>query len=176
TRMITPVPGVIWGIPDESTAKGATMKNLIFALMLVYSGAVLAADNPDWAYPLTPPPPQLDAVTLKSVPGSTKQYTQAQIDDIFNPPDWYPSEHPPMPQIVATGGTRPRTACAQCHLPSGDGHPESANIAGLPANYIVRQLLAFKNGDRKGGRATVMLANSKSLSGNIKRDYKVFGA
>ena len=151
------------------------MKNLILALMFLYSGAVLAADNPDWAYPITPPPSQLDAVTLKSVPGSTKQYTQAQIDDIFNPPDWYPSEHPPMPQIVTTGGTRPRTACAQCHLPSGDGHPESANIAGLPANYIVRQLLAFKNGDRKGGRATVMLANSKLLSDEEMKsaaDYK----
>ena len=37
------------------------MKNLISALMFVYSGAVLAADNPDWAYPVTPPPPQLDA-------------------------------------------------------------------------------------------------------------------
>ena len=29
----------------------------------------------------------LDSVTLKSLPGSTKQYTQAQIDDPFNPPD-----------------------------------------------------------------------------------------
>ena len=37
------------------------MKNMILALMFVYSGAVLAADNPDWAYPVTPPPPQLDA-------------------------------------------------------------------------------------------------------------------
>ena len=140
------------------------MKNLILALMFVYSGAVLAADNPEWAYPVTPPLESKDNVIMKSVPGSMKQYTQAQIDDIFNPPDWYPSEHPPMPQIVTTGGTRPRTACALCHLPSGDGHPESANIAGLPANYIVRQFLAFKNGDRKGGRAIAMLANSKLLS------------
>ena len=100
------------------------MKNLILALMFVYSGAVLAADNPDWAYPVTPPLESKDNVIMKSVPGSTKQYTQAQIDDIFNPPDWYPNEHPPMPQIVTTGGTRPRTACALCHLPSGDGHPE----------------------------------------------------
>jgi len=127
----------VFAVPTAK--RGATMKNLILALMFVYSGAVLAADNPDWAYPVTPPLESKDNVIMKSVPGSTKQYTQAQIDDIFNPPDWYPSEHPPMPQIVMTGGTRARTACAQCHLPSGDGHPESANIAGLPANYIVRQ-------------------------------------
>src|SRR6476620_10145352 len=86
-------------------------------LVALACNSALAADNPDWAYPVTPPPKQLDAVTLKSVPGSTKQYTQAQIDDPFNPPDWYPSEHPPMPQIVTTGGTRPRPARALCHLP-----------------------------------------------------------
>ena len=54
-----------------------------------------------------------------------------------NPPDWYPEEHPPMPQIVAHGGQRPAgRACAQCHLPSGDGHPESSSLAGLPAAYM----------------------------------------
>ena len=78
------------------------MKNLILALMFVFSSPALAEENPDWAYPVTPPPPQLDAVTLKSVPGSTKRYTQAQTDDVFNPPDWHPNEHPPMPQIVTT--------------------------------------------------------------------------
>ena len=39
-----------------------------------------------------------------------------------------------------------------------------ANIAGLPSNYIVRQFLAFKNGDREGGRAIAMIVNSKLLS------------
>ena len=91
---------------------------------------------------------------MKPVPGSTKQYTQAQIDDPFNPPDWFPDEHPPMPQIVAHGGAKPAgRACAQCHLPTGDGHPESASLAGLPANYIVRQMAAFKNGDAQGRAA-----------------------
>jgi cytochrome c553 len=141
------------------------MKNLILALMFVYSGAVLAADNPDWAYPVTPPPPPLDSVTLKSLPGSTKQYTQAQIDDPFNPPDWYPNDHPPMPPIVANGGPKPAgRACAQCHLTSGDGHPESSNLAGLPAAYIVRQMAEYRDGNRKGVRAAVMIAMSKVLS------------
>jgi len=141
------------------------VRTLIAASILAVLPVVaLAADNPDWAYPVTPPPPQLDAVTLKSVPGSTKQYTQAQIDDVFNPPDWFPDEHPPLPLIVASGGTRPRTACAQCHLPSGDGHPESSSLAGLPANYIIRQIQAFRDSDRKGIRANTMVVNSKLLS------------
>jgi cytochrome c553 len=132
--------------------------------MLMYSGCVLAADNPDWAYPVNPPPAQLDKVTLKSLPGSTKQYTQAQIDDPLDPPDWYPEQHGPLPVVVASGGTRPRVACGLCHLPSGNGHPESASLAGLNANYMIRQMQAFRDGERTGIRAGVMNANSKLLS------------
>src|SRR5215813_13331437 len=62
-----------------------------------------AADELDWAYPVTPRPEPLDNLILKQVPGSTKAYTQAQIDDPFNPPDWFPDEHPPMPAVVAQG-------------------------------------------------------------------------
>lgn len=129
------------------------------------AAAAWAADDPDWAYPVTPPPGQLDNTTMLSVPGSSKQYTQAQIDDPFNPPDWFPNEHPPMPQIVAHGGAKPAgRACAQCHLPTGDGHPESAGLAGLPAGYIVRQMAAFKTGDRANVRAGVMIAMAQVLS------------
>jgi cytochrome c553 len=143
------------------------MKILIGASLsaAVLSGIALAANNPDWAYPPTPPPTPLDNVEMKSVPGSTAHYTQAQIDDPFNPPDWFPNEHPPMPQIVAHGGARPAgRACAQCHLPTGDGHPESAGLAGLPASYIVHQMAAFKNGERNNVRAGIMVAMAKVLT------------
>jgi cytochrome c553 len=142
------------------------MKILIgLSLTAALAAAALAAENPDWAYPVTPPPGQLDNVTMKSVPGSSQQYTQAQIDDPFNPPDWFPNEHPPMPQIVAHGGPKPAgRACAQCHLPSGDGHPESASLAGLPANYIIRQMATFKRGERNNPRAGVMIAMAQVLS------------
>jgi cytochrome c553 len=134
-------------------------------LTMALPALALAQDKMDWAYPVTPPPQKLDNVSMKSVPGSTKKYTQAQIDDPFNPPDWFPGEHPPMPEIVARGGQKPAgRACAQCHLPSGDGHPESASLAGLNADYIVRQMAAFKNGERKGVRAGVMIAMAKVLT------------
>ena len=32
---------------------------------------------------------------------------------------------------------------------SGQGHPESADIAGMPAEYLVRQMKYFKSGARK---------------------------
>jgi cytochrome c553 len=142
------------------------MKVLLgFTLTAALSAVAFAADQPDWAYPVTPPPGQLDNTVEKSVPGSSQQYTQAQIDDPFNPPDWFPNEHPTMPQVVAHGGPKPAgRACAQCHLPTGDGHPESASLAGLPANYIIRQMHAFKQGQRNNPRAGVMIAMAQVLS------------
>jgi cytochrome c553 len=135
------------------------------ALAATLAGAALAADNPDWAYPVTPPPQPQDSTVMKTVPGSSQQYTQAQIDDPFNPPDWFPNEHPPMPDVVAHGGPKPAgRACAQCHLPSGDGHPESASLAGLPVSYVRRQMMAFKTGIRSNVRAGVMIAMAQVFS------------
>src|SRR6267378_4337606 len=96
-------------------------KFLIVLMLAAWPGMAAAQNNMDWAYPVTPPRQQPDNVAMKTLPGSTKQYTQAQIDDPFNPPDWYPDAHPPMPEIVARGGPKPDgRACAQCHLTSGD--------------------------------------------------------
>src|SRR5258708_2941075 len=158
---------------------GIAMKTLGCVLAVVlWSGIAFAQDNMDWAYPVTPKPEPLDSVQLKQVPGSAKKYTQAQIDDPFNPPDWFPNEHPLMPEIVAHGGPKPAgRACAQCHLPSGDGHPESSSLAGLPANDIIRQMAAFKNGERKGVRVGVMVAMAKVLSDDdVKAAAEYFAA
>src|SRR5712691_2015085 len=124
----------------------------------------VAADGLDWAYPVAPRPEPLDNLVLKQVPGTTRAYTQAQIDDPFNPPDWFPDEHPPLPPIVAQGNKPGVRACAQCHLPSGAGHPESSSLAGLPVPYLLRQMAAFKNGDRKGIRANAMIEIAKAMS------------
>jgi len=87
----------------------------------------------------------------KTLPGSTKSYTQAQIDDQFKPPDWFPQEHGPLPRVVETGIQA--QACGSCHLMSGLGHPESASLAGLPVAYMVRQMEDFKNNLRKDPEA-----------------------
>src|SRR6476646_730704 len=102
-----------------------------------------------WAYPVpdTNPPPAGDAKELKRLPGSSKSYTQTQIDDQLNPPDWYPQEHGALPGIVEHGFQV--QACGSCHLMSGHGHPESATLAGLPVAYLVRQMADFKSGARK---------------------------
>jgi cytochrome c553 len=122
------------------------------------------AERPDWAFPVTdkvqPPLPPDDAP--HTVPGSDKSYTRKQIDDLFNPPDWYPDMHPPMPQIVAHGEGTTVRACASCHLPTGTGHDESAYIAALPAGYFVREMIDYNSGVRKGSGS--MTAIAKAIS------------
>lgn len=104
-----------------------------------------------WAFPV--PEPNLPGPDhnpkQKQVQGSTKSYTQDQIDDQFNPPDWFPSEHSPAPKAVIKGVPPNLQACGSCHLMSGLGHPESSYLAGLNPRYFLRELADFKSGDRK---------------------------
>jgi cytochrome c553 len=140
------------------------------ALLSLLALPVTAAELPQWAYPVNPTPKPPDATKPIQLPGSTKSYTQAQIDDGFNPPDWYTQDHSLMPDVVAHGRKETNArACALCHLTSGGGHPESAGISGLPAGYIVRQMNEFKSGARKGARAVAMIPIAKGLN---EEDFK----
>jgi len=128
----------------------------MLALALVVPAAAAAADFvvPAWAYPTDPPassaattPP--DDTTLLRLPGSRVAFTKAQVKDLFAAPDWYPDSHPPMPDVVARGRKPQVHACGYCHLPDGQGRPENAPLAGLPAAYIEAQFAAFRSGERR---------------------------
>jgi cytochrome c553 len=118
--------------------------------------APAAIELPDWLFPIDPAsirppktPPKLDDVELLSIPGSTEKYTLARIGNLFNPPDWYPSDHIPMPDVVSHGRKPAVTACGFCHTPTGQGRPENSALAGLPEIYIKEQLNDFRSGARK---------------------------
>lgn len=121
---------------------------------LADEGAATPKKPPSWAYPplnmpvKLPAPPAENGV-LQYVPESKIGFTFAQIYDVFRVPDWFPEDHPPMPEIVAFGRKPLVIGCAYCHLPNGLGKPEDASLAGLTANYILRQLADFKSGARK---------------------------
>jgi len=139
------------------------------AMLAAFPAIALAADAlPDWAFLARTPGVQLppEDNQPRHRPGSSKAYTQMQIDDIFNPPDWYPGEHPPMPELVAHGKPPIVHGCAQCHLTTGRGHPESANIAALPEGYIEEQLAEFRNGSRGSSLPgpSIMATFAKALS------------
>ncbi len=105
-----------------------------------------------WAYPTnapTPPAPPNTDPTLHHVPNSTVGLTAKQTTDGFNPPDWHPEDHPKMPDIVGHGRAPDIRACGYCHLPNGQGKPENASLAGLPAAYIEQQVTDYRTGARK---------------------------
>jgi cytochrome c553 len=107
-----------------------------------------AADYPSWAFPLKverPLPPE--GPEPKTLAGSSRRYTQGHIDDLLNPPDWFPDQRPDPPAIVLKGHGD-ALACGACHLMSGLGHPESADLTGLTAAYVVQQMEDFKAGTR----------------------------
>jgi cytochrome c553 len=87
--------------------------------------------------------------TPRTLTGSDRTYTVAQINARYNPADWFPGDHPPMPDVVAHGkeanGIR---ACGICHLPNGKGLMQNGSVSGLPRDYIVQQLGDFKSGKR----------------------------
>jgi len=125
---------------------------------LLQACAMAAAGNSDlvpaWAFPISPAspanPPPPDARTPRHLPGSHAQYTQAQLADLFSAPDWHPDSHGPMPPAVANGHKPDVYACGFCHLPGGQGRPENAALAGLPAPYILAQLADYASGARRG--------------------------
>ncbi|HEY7337230.1 MAG TPA: c-type cytochrome [Bryobacteraceae bacterium] len=125
-----------------------TLACLATALLCASIASAQAGKDLVWAYPVPDPTPGAGAADKapKRIPGSSRSFTQAQIDDQFNPPDWFPDEHAPLPTVVQKGIQA--QACGSCHLMSGMGHPESATLAGLPVAYMLRQMQDFKNGLR----------------------------
>jgi cytochrome c553 len=151
-------------------------------LMLAIAASALppqapAGKNLSWAFPAMveknePPVPDPDTYHR---PGSSKTYTQMQIDDLSNPPDWYPDQHGALPDIVKSGAGDKGFACGSCHLMSGTGHPESSDIAGLPSVYIIEQMADFKSGDRKDPARMNGIAQATS-SDDVKAAAAYFSA
>src|SRR5665213_1897140 len=122
---------------------------------VILAQAPLSVPNglPAWAFniPDKIQPPSAPANGPVRVPGSSKAYDAAKIAGNAHPPDWFPEEHGPAPNIVTGEGGVTTTACGGCHLMSGQGHPESGDLAGMPAEYLIRQMNYFKSGARKDG-------------------------
>ena len=150
-----------------------------------------AAAIPDWAYaiPAAPPggggggaPAAPPDTSPKQLPGSTLTFTRQQISDGFGPADWFPGDHPAMPEIVARGRRPDVRACALCHYPNGKGRQENAGISGLPVSYFIQAMADFKNGKRKSAESrknntNIMIAIAKAMTDEeIKASAEYFGA
>jgi cytochrome c553 len=113
----------------------------------------LQPEVPAWVFPLNPPVPAsgapYDDAKQLHVPNSKLAFTEAQLNDLFAAPDWHPDSHAAMPSVVSRGNSPEVYACGFCHTPGGQGRPENASLAGLPAAYIIQQVADFKSGTRK---------------------------
>ena len=160
------------------------MKKILLATGLMTLTALMVSAQqapPPWAYTVNPPPtpgatpPAVDPGP-KQVPGSTVSLTVAQTRDAYNPPDWHPTDHPPMPDAVAHGRPKEMRACGFCHLVNGQGRPENASLAGLPAAYIVQQMADFKNGDRKSAEPKMGPPNAMIQDAKAAHDDEIKAA
>ena len=165
----------------------------IFALVFVVGvGTMFAADPPPWAYGFEGPPqagatpvpvvPANTDQTPRSIPGATAQYSRAQIANRSGPADWFPGEHPQMPDVVAHGKQPNVWACGLCHYPNGKGRAENAGVNGLSTEYFIQTMNDFKNGNRKSAdprkaNTNLMIQFAKNMTDDeIKAAAEYFGA
>ena len=166
---------------------------ILLGTAVVAISAIQAAEQqqqplqkPEWAYGVPPPrapgepapPPVRDDGKMFSLPGTDKQFTLNQIrgrrdndtPDRIQPADWYPNEHPNMPKIVAEGDqSRGIVACSLCHYPNGKGRSENASPAGLPKEYITRQLHNMRDNlrasaERRKANTQAMVSFAKAMT------------
>lgn len=144
-------------------------------------------DWPDWAYgeltPLSaqsrvaPPCPKgslpfdcayrepaiAEDGVKRTLADSDRSFTRNETYFDYQPADWYPQDHPPMPRFVARGKQELKLRpCALCHYPNGQGRAENAQLAGLPEQYILQQLNAFTQGTRRS--ADIRKANANEMA------------
>ena len=171
------------------------MRNFVavtLACACVMALGVLAAQAPQsagapppWAFGFTTPPPPgpppappapaaapaapaaAPDPTPHKLTGSTSSFTLAEVRNPYGPADWFPGDHPAMPDIVARGKKEQQVlACSLCHYPNGKGRPENAGVSGLPYEYFVQTMLDFKNDKRKS--SDPRKANTNRMIGFVK--------
>ena len=126
--------------------------------------------------------PRQPDTSLKHVPGSSQEFTLAHIRDYWDVGDWFPDDHPPMPNVVVHGRQPHVRGCAMCHMPNGKGRPENAPVAGQPYAYIVQQLMDFKHGlrasadPRKTNTAQMIEAATDMTDDEIKEAATYFSS
>jgi cytochrome c553 len=165
---------------------------------VVLSSVSFAADGPPpWAYGFAGPAPATPAAaaggpargaapapdpTPRHIPGTTLEFTRAQIANGFGPADWFPGDHPTMPDIVAHGKQPDVRACSLCHYPNGKGRAENAGVSGFTVSYFIEQMHEFRDGNRKSADArkantNAMINIAKGMTDDeIKQAAEYFGA
>jgi cytochrome c553 len=161
--------------------------------------------EPLWAYGFETPPKPGDKAAPQAPPnrnlrpnedekeqtrprrvhGSGASYSLVDVRDGQNVIDWFPGDHPRMPNVVEHGPAslgKTTRGCGSCHLPNGKGRPENAPPAGLPVTYFIRQIQDFRNGlrhtaDPRKPNTNTMIDLAKAMTDDeMKAAAEYFGA
>jgi cytochrome c553 len=166
---------------------------LVLGVAAMFTVSVLraAGEPPAWAYAIPPAPPAGAAPAGApaapdpkplTLPGSTLSFPLANIRDAFGPADWFPGDHPAMPEVVAKGKRPDVRACSLCHYPNGKGRPENAGVAGLPVAYFIQTMHDFRADVRKSAESrkantNIMIQIAKGMTEDeIKASAEYFGS
>jgi len=115
----------------------------------------------------------------RRVEGSSATYSRVDIRDGHNVIDWFPGDHPPMPDIMRQGPASLMAergwGCGSCHLPNGKGRPENAPPAGQPVAYTIQQLQDMRDGlrytvDPRKPNTPTMIALAKAMTDEEMRE------
>ena len=126
------------------------------------TGAPAVTDEPQqtppWAYTLVRPglkPPADDGKPV-SLPGSKISYTWTEIRNLFSAKDWFPGEHPAMPEIVSNGRKPDVYACG---MRDGNGA------------FVVTQdtQVVVTNNQQGNGKVTCQANVMPSISGRAQQ-------
>src|ERR1035437_1776902 len=162
----------------------AGIRMIALVSVLTVSASFAADGPPAWAYGF--PQPGAPAApaggrgrggqgapdnSAKRLAGSNLEFTLTQIRDGFGPADWFPGDHPKMPEIVAHGRRPEVRACSLCHYPSGKGRAENAPVAGYPVAYFIQQMNDFKNGNRKSAEPRKANTNADRKSTRLNSSH-----
>jgi cytochrome c553 len=145
----------LWCLVLSAVISVLTASTSTIAMSAVDESTMAAGQSgvPAWVFPLNAAavssPSAYDDRKRLRVPNSSVTFTEAQLNDLFDAPDWRPTSHGAMPSIVSRGRPPDVYACGYCHTASGQGRPENASLAGLPAAYIISQVADFKSDARK---------------------------
>jgi len=175
---------------EVSTDHGATAPPIQFEHEPLWAYGFDTRPAPgDKAQPQAPPNrnlrPNEDAAEQtrpRHVTGSRAAYSLVDVRDGQNVIDWFPSDHPSMPNVVAHGPASLGAAtrgCGSCHLPNGKGRPENAQPAGLPISYFMRQIQDFRKGlrhtaDPRKPNTNTMIDLAKAMSDDEVREAAAY--
>lgn len=158
--------------PKPATPKFADEPLWAYGVVTVAKATDVADPVPVPGRRVRPNEDPAEQTKLRNVAGSTATYSAMDVRDSGHVIDWFPGDHPPMPEVVKRGPVgmgEVTRGCGSCHLPNGKGRPENAPVSGLTPAYFLRQMQDFRNGlrysaDPRKNNTSMMITVAASLT------------